>query len=85
MQTYRIARRDGGFEPQVLYRPGVSTFCGPKGVWFPLNSKGYWLEPDAFSYGLVTKHAPLPNREDAKRAIERAKAINGNTPQIGLV
>jgi hypothetical protein len=75
---YRIVERGSGWEPQMLYRPGSSKFTGPKGVWFPLNSQGYWLEPDAFDYGDVTKHAPLPTREEAERAIERAKLINSD-------
>ena len=68
---YRIKRRFGGFEPQCSYTAGMVD-----GVfWFPLNAEGYWLEPDAFSYGKITKHISLP-KEDAKRAILRAQAIN---------
>lgn len=80
MDKYRIVVRDGGFEPQMLYRAGSAAFTGPKGVWFPLNSQGYWLEPDAFNYGLVTRHAVLPTLADAGRAISLAKAINDSQP-----
>lgn len=49
-----------------------------KGVfWFPLNAEGYWLEPDAFSNGNVTRHI-IMSKEDAKKAILRARAIEGN-------
>lgn len=69
---YRIVRRLGGFEPQCSYTAGMV-----KGVfWYPLNPDGFWLEPDAFSCGNITKHISLP-KEDAKRAILRARAING--------
>ncbi len=82
IHKYRIVRRDGGHEPQMLSTTGSAAFTGPKDVWFPLNSQGYWLEPDAFNYGLVTKHAPLPTRHEAERAILRAKAINDDQPII---
>lgn len=45
-------------------------------VWYPLNAEGYWLEPDAFSYGNPKQHIAMP-RAEAKRAILRARAING--------
>ena len=69
---FRIVRRLGGFEPQCSYTAGAVD-----GVyWYPLNSDGFWLEPEAFSYGKITKHISLP-KDDAKRAILRARAING--------
>ena len=74
MLRYRVVRREGGFEPQMLYTRGMRDGR----TWFPLNSQGYWLEPEAFSYGVVTRHAPLTSREDADRAIERAKLINSD-------
>ncbi len=68
---YRIKRRFGGWEPQCSYTAGAVD-----GVfWFPLNAEGYWLEPNAFDYGKITKHIAMP-KEDAKRAILRARAIN---------
>lgn len=70
-RQYRVIRRAAGFEPQFSYTAGMV-----EGVfWFPLNAEGYWLEPDAFNYGKITKHISLP-KEDAKRAILRAQAIN---------
>ena len=69
---YRIVRCGGGWEPQISYNAGVA-----KGhFWFPLNEDGYWLESDAFTDGVVTKHIAL-SKAEAKRAILRARAING--------
>lgn len=68
---YRIVRRLSGWEPQHSYTAGFVD-----GVfWYPLTADGFWLEPDAFSHGKITKHIALP-KEDAKRAILRARAIN---------
>lgn len=69
---YRVVRYGGGWEPQISYNAGIA-----KGYfWFPLNEDGYWLEPDAFTDGVITRHISL-SKEDAKRAILRARAING--------
>lgn len=68
---YRLRRRLRGWEPQCSYTAGAVD-----GVfWFPLNENGYWLEPEAFSFGKITKHIALP-KELAKRALLRARAIN---------
>ena len=68
---YRIVRRLLGFEPQYSYTAGMV-----KGVfWYPLNAEGYWLEPDAFNSGTITKHISM-SRAEAKRAVLRARAIN---------
>lgn len=68
---YRVRRRLGGWEPQHSYTAGAVD-----GVfWYPLNAEGYWLEPDAFNYGRVTKHIAMTYHE-ASRAILRARAIN---------
>ena len=68
---YRVVRRLGGFEPQCSYTAGMVDGI----FWYPLNPDGFWLEPDAFSYGNVTKHISLP-KDDANRAILRARALN---------
>ena len=66
--VYRLFR---GWEPQMQYTMGMVD-----GVqWFPLNKDGYWLEPDAFSYGKITKHNYFKLAE-AKRICLRASAIN---------
>lgn len=75
---YRIAEIDGGFEPQMLYHAPMKG----EDVWFPLNAQGYWLEPDAYSYGNVQKHAPLPTRFDAEQAVARAKLLNSDQKPI---
>lgn len=68
---YRIVRRLGGYEPQHSYTAGIA-----EGVfWFPLNEEGYWLEPEAFSSGNVTKHVVM-TKDLARRALLRARAIN---------
>jgi hypothetical protein len=69
---YRVVEVPGGFEPQMLSTMGAVD--GER--WFPLNAEGYWLEPDAFSYGVITKHS-IMTREEAERAVTRARAING--------
>jgi hypothetical protein len=77
---YRVRRLpDGSHEPQMLYN------CGPKALgrrWFPLLPSGYWAEPDAYSYGVITVRSPLPTREDALRAVERARLINADRPIV---
>jgi hypothetical protein len=73
---YRIEEITGGFEPQMRYMAGATgEVC-----WFPLLSTGYWAEPDAYSYGNIMIRSPMHTREDAERAIERAKAINACSP-----
>lgn len=68
---YRIRRRFDGWEPQHSYTAGAVD-----GVfWYPLNAEGYWLDMDAFNYGKITKHIAM-SKEEAKRAILRARAIN---------
>lgn len=71
LTQYRIVRRLTGWEPQHSYTAG----CVDGVFWYPLNTEGFWLEPDAFNYGKITKHVAMP-KEVAKRAILRARAIN---------
>lgn len=68
---YRIVRRLGGYEPQYSYSAGVA----PGLFWFPINEHGYWLEPEAFSSGNVTKHVTM-TKDKARKALLRARAIN---------
>lgn len=68
---YRVRWRLGGFEPQMSYIVGLTG----ETRWFPLTSDGYWLEPEAFSSGKITKHISM-SRGAAKRATLRARAIN---------
>lgn len=70
-RQYRIVWRWFGFEPQMSYNAGMVSGL----LWYPLNSEGYWLEPEAFSWGKITKRARMSLR-DARRAILRARAIN---------
>lgn len=70
-RQYRAVRRPGGYEPQFSYTAGTV-----KGVfWYPLNADGYWLEPDSFTNGNPTKRISM-SKDDANRAILRARAIN---------
>ncbi len=66
----RIKRRLTGYEPQQAYNDGRGAMH-----WFPLTEEGYWLEPDAFSFGKITKHIAM-SKDAAKRAVLRARAIN---------
>ncbi len=69
---YRIVRYGGGWEPQMSYTAGMVN-----GVfWFPLDERGYWLEPDAFTNGKITKHISFP-KDVAQRIIMRSRALNG--------
>lgn len=70
-RQYRIVRRLGGYEPQISYTAGIAEGL----FWFPLNEDGYWLEPEAFSTGNVTKHVSM-TKDVARRAVLRARAIN---------
>lgn len=66
---YRVEEIAGGFEPQMLY----TTKNGKQ--WVPLNAEGYWLEPDCYSTGEITKHNPM-TKEAARQAIFLAVAAN---------
>lgn len=73
MTDYRIVEHVGlGFEPQMQYTSG--TVKGD--FWYPLNAVGYWEEPESFSHGNPTRRVIFDNREDAERAVTRARAIN---------
>lgn len=69
---YRIVKNNDGFEAQMKYNVGVSTGFR----WFPLNDNGYWLEPDAFSFGTITLHKSFPTLEEAQRVILKARVVN---------
>ncbi len=66
--TYRLLK---GWEPQQQYNMGMKLGLR----WYPLNEQGYWLEPDAYNYGVITKHNYFTLGE-AKRICLRAQAIN---------
>ena len=68
---YRVRKVGKLWEPQMLYTCGVAR----KAIWFPLTTNGYWMEPDAHTYGDVKKRSPM-SKEDAQRAIVIAKRIN---------
>jgi len=70
-RQYRIVRRRGGYEPQFSYNAGMVRGL----FWYPLNAEGYWLEPDAFTNGNPNARISM-SKEDARRAILRARAIN---------
>jgi hypothetical protein len=70
---YRIEPVEGGYEAQMLYLVGGIP---GRSEWFPLNADGYWSDPNAFSFGLTSHRDVLPTRDDAMRAIARARAIN---------
>lgn len=75
---YRIVETEDGFEPQMRYTAGAVN----GEFWFPLNSLGYWLEPEAFSHGNPKLRNHMPSREEAARALERARIINADEPII---
>ncbi len=70
-EQYRIKRVDGGFEAQMLYPCGAVD----SEKWFPLNPQGYWSDPDAFSFGMISNRHVFATREEAARAIAKARAI----------
>jgi hypothetical protein len=78
---YRITETDGGFEPQMLYTAGM----GDGQFWTPLLPTGYWAEPSSFSLGRVAARYPLPTKEEAEIAIERAIRINTDRPILESV
>jgi hypothetical protein len=69
---YRIVKNNAGFESQMKYQVGMSK----EFLWFPLNEYGYWLEPDAFSFGNITLHKSFPSLEEAQRVILKARVVN---------
>jgi hypothetical protein len=69
---YRIEPVRGGFEAQMLCGCGA----GADEKWFPLNPDGYWSDPEAYSFGLISNRHVFATREEAARAIARARAIN---------
>jgi hypothetical protein len=68
---YRVRLRLFGFEPQMFYQAGQTG----KWFWMPLDRAGYWLEPGAFSSGVVTKRSVM-SFNDARLALRRARMIN---------
>lgn len=74
--AYRVESVASGFEAQMLYQCGAV----PWEEWFPLNEAGYWSDPDAFSFGLISKRNIFGTQAEAAAAIRRAKAINGDAP-----
>lgn len=76
---YRVIPHGDGFMPQMSYSMGMVAGL----QWFPLNVQGFWNDPDSFSFGKTTKELPIPmTKDDAERAIERAKLINDCQPII---
>ena len=75
-EQYRVVPVQGGYEAQMLYNCGAAA--GDR--WFPLNAEGYWSDPDAFSFGIISKRDLHPTREAAIQAIAKARAINGSVP-----
>jgi len=69
---YRVAKVRGGYEPQMLYTTGTLNVA----LWFPLTKDGAWLEPEAFSYGTITKRNPM-SEQAAIRSVASARLING--------
>lgn len=72
MADYRIKRRWFGYEPQMRHTMGALD--GTR--WFPLNEAGFWLEPDAFNYGKITRHLVFRAKSEAQAIIRRAEAVN---------
>lgn len=72
--SYRIEAVEGGYEAQMLYQCGAVN----REEWFPLNAAGYWSDPDAFSFGLISKRGVFETQTSAAAAIRAAKAINGD-------
>lgn len=67
---YRVMTTNGGFEPQIFSCSGIGN-----AAWFPLNEDGYWLCPDDFSDGEITKHISM-SLDSATKSIIRAQSIN---------
>lgn len=76
--VYRIEAVDGGYEAQMLYQCGAV----PRQEWFPINAAGCWSDPDAFSFGLISRRDVFPAQRDAHMAILQAKRINGDEAVI---
>lgn len=74
MSAYRIAPVSGGYEAQMLYQCGAAS----RDEWFPLNAAGYWSDPDAFSFGLISKRDVFATEAEAAAAIRNARTINGD-------
>lgn len=70
--TYRIEAVHGGFEAQMLYQVGAVE----REEWFPLLPNGYWSDPDAYSFGLISKRHVFATEAEAASAIRKAKEIN---------
>ncbi len=77
-EQYRIEPVAGGWEAQMLYPCGAVD----DDKWFPLRPDGYWSDPDAYSFGLIAIRHVFETREEAARAIAKARALNG-TPPVG--
>ena len=77
MAAYRIEEHPYGFEPQMLCRAPMAD----QDIWQPLNEKGYWADPDAYSYGKPRWRLIFRERTEAERAIALAMAINGENIQ----
>lgn len=71
--AYRIEAVAGGYEAQMLYQCGMRE----REEWFPLNPDGFWSDPDAFSFGLISKRHVFATQAEAAAAIRNAEAING--------
>ena len=69
---YRIIEDNGWFEPQIKY----TSAKGAEEVWYSLNDAGYFLEPDAYNYGVVTKRLLFKERAFAESIVNRAKSVN---------
>ena len=70
---YQVIESHGGFEAQMLYIAPMLK----KEIWQPLNEKGFWADPDAYSYGNPRWRVVFATRQDAERAITLAMAVNG--------
>lgn len=74
MNAYRIEAVADGYEAQMLYQCGAV----PREEWFPLNAAGFWSDPDAFSFGLISRRDTFSTQAGAAAAIRAAKTINGD-------
>lgn len=78
MNNYRIKRLWHWYEPQMQYTAGIS---GQK-FWVGLTDTGYWCDPDSFKDGDVRVRSLFRDKETAKRAVLRAKAMNGESMRV---
>ncbi len=83
-EDYRITKVKGGWQPEMRFR------CRNDVLWVPLNSKGYWANPDNYSDPSLREQSDITERsvmskEDAKATMQRAILLNTDAPIIAAL